>query len=263
MILAAAAAAVISVGALALGALSPSGAAAAFVIGTITFGLGGLTPATLLVLFFVSSSALSRLGGENKRRVAAAFSKGHRRDLGQVLANGSVAAGASLLYGLTGDGRWLAAVVGALAAANADTWATELGVLSGQPPRLITSGERVEPGTSGAVSLAGTLAAGAGATLIGAAAFWLEREPGLLVLGIVGGLGGALVDSLLGATLQGMYFCSQCQRPTERHPLHSCGSPTRRVRGRQWLNNDGVNLAATLTGSALACLLALAFQFSV
>ncbi len=262
MTLAAVVAAAIAAAALAVGALSPSGAVGAFGVGAVTFGLGGLTPAVLLVLFFVSSSALSRFGGSRKREVAAAFSKGHRRDLGQVLANGSAAAGASILYGLTGSELWLAAVVGALAAANADTWATELGVLSRQRPRLITSGERVEPGTSGAVSLAGTLAAAAGGALIGVAAFWLKGQPLLLLAGMLGGLGGALLDSVLGATVQAMYFCPTCQRATERHPRHSCGSPTQPLRGLPWLNNDAVNLAATLTGSLLAWLLVLAFPFS-
>ncbi len=262
MTLAAVVAAAISAAALGLGALSPSGAVAAFAVGTVTFGLGGLTPAVLLVLFFVSSSALSRFGGRRKREVAAAFSKGHRRDLGQVLANGGIAALASALYGWTGDGAWLAAVVGALAAANADTWATELGVLSKQPPRLITSGERVEAGTSGAVSAVGMLAAAAGGGLIGGTAFWLQGQPLLFAAGLLGGFGGALLDSVLGATVQAMYFCTACQRETERHPRHSCGSQTQHRRGLPWLDNDAVNLAATLAGSLLAYLLAMVFPFS-
>ncbi len=260
--LGAAVAASIAAAAFALGALSPGGAAGAWVVGTVTFGLGGLTPAVLLVLFFVSSSVVSRLGGVRKREVAAAFSKGHRRDLGQALANGGAAAVCSLLLGLTGNGIWLAAAVGALAAANADTWATELGVLSRERPRLITSGVRVEAGTSGGVSGVGTLAAVAGAALIGASAVLLEKQPILLLAGLLGGLGGTLLDSLLGATVQAMYFCPACQRATERHPRHSCGGPTQPLRGLPWLNNDAVNLAATLVGSLLACLLVLALPFS-
>jgi uncharacterized protein (TIGR00297 family) len=57
--------------------------------------------------------------------------------------------------------------VAALAAANADTWATELGVLSRKEPRLLTTGQKVEKGTSGAVSGYGILAAVAGAAAIG------------------------------------------------------------------------------------------------
>lgn len=260
--LGAAAAAGIAAVAFALGALSPSGAAGAWVVGTVTFGLGGLTPAVLLVLFFVSSNVLSRLGGERKQEVAAAFSKGHRRDLGQVLANGGVAAMCSLLLGLTGNGLWLAAMVGALAAANADTWATELGVLSKERPRLITSGVLVEAGMSGGVTGVGTLAAAAGAALIGASAAVFENQPNLLLAGLLGGLGGALLDSVLGATVQAMYFCPTCQRQTERHPRHTCGSDTLHRRGLRWLDNDGVNLAAALVGGAIAWITVTAFSIS-
>ncbi|MEW6569096.1 MAG: DUF92 domain-containing protein [Chloroflexota bacterium] len=247
--LGAALAGLIAVAAYALGALSTSGALGALGVGAVTFGLGGFTPAVLLVLFFVSSSGLSRLGKGRKRSVAAAFSKGSRRDLGQVLANGGVAAACSLLYGVTAQSVWLVALTGALAAANGDTWATELGVLSGSRPRLITTGALVEPGTSGGVSLMGTLAAVAGAALIGAAATGLEAEPRLALVAVLGGLAGALFDSLLGATVQAMYFCPVCGRETERHPRHTCGAETRRIRGLAWLDNDGVNLAATIVGS--------------
>lgn len=260
--LGAAVAAGIVAAAFALGALSPSGVVGAWLVGTVTFGLGGPTPAVLLVLFFVSSSVLSRLGGLRKREVSIAFSKGHRRDLGQVLANGGVAAVCSLILGLTGNETWLAAVLGALAAANADTWATELGVLSRERPRLITSRVRVDPGTSGGVSGVGTLAAAAGATLIGASAVVLEKQPMFLLAGLLGGLGGALLDSLLGATVQAMYFCPSCQRQTERHPHHTCGSDTLHLRGLRWLDNDGVNLAATLAGGAIAWIMVLACSIS-
>ena len=97
----------------ALGALSGSGAVGAILVGTVTFGLGGPVPAVLLILFFVSSSGLSRLGGARKRAYAAAFSKGSRRDLGQVLANGGAAGMLSAMYGLTRDPAWLLALTGA------------------------------------------------------------------------------------------------------------------------------------------------------
>ena len=242
----------IAAAAYALGSLSASGAAAAVVVGILTFGVGGLGPAAMMVLFFVSSSALSKFGGTRKRLVASAFSKSSRRDAGQVAANGGLAAAFSVLFGITGDLLWLAAIAGALAAANADTWATELGVLARRKPWLITTGVPVEPGTSGGVTVEGTTAALAGAALIAAVGGALGGGWGVAVAGTVGGLAGSLFDSLLGATAQAMYYCPACNKETERHPTHSCGSPTRRIRGWPWLKNDAVNLAATLAGSLLA-----------
>jgi uncharacterized protein (TIGR00297 family) len=235
-----------------LGSLSGSGAVAAVGVGILTFGIGGLGPAAVMILFFVSSSALSRFGGARKRLVAAAFSKGSRRDAGQVVANGGLAAALSVLYGLTGDVLWLAGIAGALAAANADTWATELGVLSRRMPRLITTRAPVEAGTSGGVTPEGTGAALAGAALISAVAGTLGGGWGIALAGTAGGLAGSLVDSLLGATVQAMYFCPACQKETERHPTHGCGARTERIRGWSWLGNDAVNFAATAFGALLA-----------
>jgi uncharacterized protein (TIGR00297 family) len=234
-----------------LGSLSGSGAAAAVIVGILTFGVGGLAPAVLMILFFVSSTALSRFGGERKRLVAAAFSKGGRRDAGQVVANGGLAAVISVLYGLTSEPVWLAGIAGALAAANADTWATELGVLSRRKPRLITSGAAVEPGTSGAITAEGTAAALSGAGLIAVAGGLLGAGWVTALACTAGGLAGSLFDSMLGATVQAMYFCPACGKETERHPVHTCGTATRRVRGWPWLDNDAVNFAATAFGAML------------
>jgi uncharacterized protein (TIGR00297 family) len=237
------------------GALSKSGAWAAVVTGGLIFGMGGFRWAILLLIFFISSSVLSRAFSKRKAGLAEKFSKGSQRDWGQVLANGGL--GALLAVGnfiLPGDERLWLAFAGAMAAVNADTWSTELGVLSLIPPRMITTGQKVERGTSGGITLAGTLAALGGALFVGIAAVifpasssWLYR------LGIItlGGLIGSLFDSVLGATVQAIYWCPTCQKETERHPTHTCGSSTSQVRGWSWFNNDMVNLACSLMGATV------------
>jgi uncharacterized protein (TIGR00297 family) len=210
---------------MALGSLSAGGAIAATAVGGLTFGIGGALPAALLLLFFVSSSALSRLGRHRKSGPAAQFEKGSRRDHWQVLANGAVAAGLAVVYGLTSDLRILAGLAGALAAANADTWATEVGVLARRRPWHLTDGRRVDPGTSGAVTVEGTAASLAGATLIGGAAGLALGSPALAVAAIAGGfLGGC--HSLLGR--RSGRFCP-VQMETERHPVHGCGTDDSRA----------------------------------
>ncbi len=212
--------------------LSRSGIAGAIITGTTTFGLGGWSWGLSLIFFFISSSIFSHFRAPDKAHTAAdKFSKGGQRDIGQAAANGGIATLLALGYGLTSSASLQqvlqAGYTGALATATADTWATELGVLSLQQPRLITTGKPVAPGTSGGITLLGTVAAALGALTLG------------------------VVDSILGATVQAMYYCPACEKETERR-IHNCGTWTRPMRGVTWLNNDVVNFIATLFGGLLA-----------
>ncbi len=246
------------------GSLAVSGVLGAMIDGTLIFGLGGWAWGLTLITFFVSSSLLSHYKQGLKADLAEKFAKGHRRDLGQTLANGGAAALMAFAYALWGAPALLAAFVGALATVNADTWATELGVLNPSPPRLITNGEVVEVGTSGGVSWLGTGASAAGALVIGLAMWtflWLGDllgggRPTLTLwwtvpAALAGGMTGSLVDSLLGASVQAIYYCPTCGKETEKQ-LHGCGTVTQRQRGWRWLNNDVVNFISSLAGALAA-----------
>jgi uncharacterized protein (TIGR00297 family) len=249
-------------------ALNLSGVVGAILIGTLIFGLGGWIWGLLLITFFISSSWLSHYRRADKEQAAEKFAKGSQRDIGQVLANGGLGAILAIVFANNPDPLLFAAFVGVMATVNADTWATELGILSRVPPRLITTGEVVAPGTSGGVTRLGTWAAIGGALLIGAMATALTQAASLLgslgwslqavsypVLAVAGGLAGSLFDSLLGATVQGIYYCDRCAKVTES-PIHRCGQTTRLLRGWRWLNNDLVNFSASLLGGLVAALLA-------
>ena len=154
---------------------------------------------------------------------------------------------------------WFFACAGAMAAVNADTWATELGVLSPRPPRLITTGRPVEVGTSGGVTALGTAASLGGALIIGLCGGlsllilgqgWASGTV-LLLAATAGGLAGSAFDSLLGATVQAIYWCDTCEKETERR-VHRCGTQTRLVRGWHWLGNDLVNFIASAVGALVA-----------
>lgn len=249
-----------------IGALSVSGAVAATVTGGVIFGFGGFPWAALLLTFFISSSLLSRLFQNKKEKINEKFSKGSKRDWGQVMANGALGALFALFHYFFPNSTWLwIAFCGAMAAVNADTWATEMGVLSPAQPRLITNGKIVESGTSGGISLWGSFSALLGSLVISIIALLFPSElPNnfskytLLLLSItIGGLLGAFVDSLLGATIQAIYYCPTCLKETERHPVHSCGSPTTLIRGLKWLNNDLVNFSCSLAGAMLTILFAI------
>ncbi len=223
--------------------LSRSGALAAVVVGTVIFGMGGWQWAVLLLTFFISSSVLTRSFKKRKVGLNEKFSKGSQRDAGQVFGNGGLATlFAGLHYFFPGEPWVWAAFAAALAAVNADTWATELGVLNPHPPRMITNLSKiVEKGTSGGISPLGTLASLAGSGVIGLLAGIFAGSLTLGLLITLAGLLGSLFDSLLGATIQAIYHCPTCNKETERHPLHTCGTPTTLKRGYEWLDNDWVN----------------------
>jgi len=248
--------------------LAFSGVFGAILVGTLIFGLGGWVWGLLLITFFISSSWLSHYRHADKEIVADKFAKGSRRDLGQALANGGLGAMLAIVYARYPDPLLFAAFVGAMSTVNADTWATELGILSRIPPRLITTGQQVLPGTSGGVTKLGIWASVAGALLIGTVATALLQLQSLLggdgwsitailypLLAVAGGLAGSLFDSLLGATVQGIYFCPHCGKETES-PIHRCGQKAHPLRGWTWLNNDLVNYLASLVGGLVAASLA-------
>jgi uncharacterized protein (TIGR00297 family) len=267
-------AALIALAGFIFGALSPSGAAGAIWIGAFTFGLGGWHYAVPLIVFFMLSSLLSRLpepgGGDPTVELTG---KTGRRTLSQTLANGGVAAALAAVKALG----WLppeaafAAYLGAVAAANADTWATEIGTRMESQARLLVGWQPVPAGTSGAITLPGSLASAAGALVIGVtggffglfaselagvAGFGWALAFRLGLVALAGGIMGSLVDSLLGATWQAVYKCPECGRVSERR-RHGCAHPGELVRGVAGLDNDAINLLATVSGALVALLIML------
>ena len=237
--------------------LDKSGAVAATVEGTLIFGLGGWEWGILLLAFFISSSALSKMFKARKKDLKEKFDKGSRRDAMQVIGNGGLAAIFAALSYFFPEALWTwLGFAAALAAVNADTWGTELGVLNPSQPRMITNlKEKVEKGTSGGVSLFGTLAALAGSALIALLAGIFSPNGIFLpvfLLVTIAGLAGALFDSYLGATVQAIYYCPVCEKETERHPDHLCGNQTQFKRGFRWLSNDWVNFSCAVVGVLVA-----------
>lgn len=240
--------------------LTRGGAVGAVATGTTIFGLGGWPWGLSLIYFFTSSTLLSHFREKEKAYTAAdKFSKGTQRDLAQVAANGGLASLCAAASGATRSQALQQALeagfAGALATATADTWATELGVLSHSAPRLITSGRPVAPGTSGGITPLGSVASALGASTLGLV-LWATQglrksQASLPIVSLLSGQAGSLCDSLLGATVQAMYYCPTCRCETER-AIHSCGTRTRPLRGLPWCNNDVVNFFATLAGACTA-----------
>lgn len=245
------------------GSLRGDGAIAALLIGALSLR-AGWGWGTFLIGWFVLASALSRMGRARKAaRTRDVVMKDDRRDAIQVLANGGVFAACALLTVVLRDTAQPAlattiavAAAGALAAAAADTWATEVGTLWGGQPWSLRTGTRVAAGTSGAVTISGTLAGACGALVMAGLAGVVDMIPApFLGTVVLGGIAGATADTVLGAWGQERRWCPQCASATER-PVHVCGGTTVRQGGVQRLDNDVVNAVCTLVGALIGAVVA-------
>ena len=237
-------------------ALTKRGMWTASLIGGLIFAFGYLPWSILILAFFISSSLLSRIPGKDPDGSDSKGAKLGPRDWTQVLANGGWGAVLVLIPFFQPRQTWaFIAYAGAMAAITADTWATEIGKLSRQKPRIITTGRLVEPGTSGGITTAGSLSSLAGSTFVAFLSLlisplvqsWMD-----MIIITIAGMLGSVFDSLLGASIQVMYACPRCKTETEQHPLHNCQTPTTYSRGWRWLNNDGVNFLSSVLGSLIS-----------
>jgi uncharacterized protein (TIGR00297 family) len=241
------------------GALDRGGAVAAVVTGTVAVA-AGWSWAIVLIAYFVSSSALSRYRSAEKGARAGGLTEKHgARDAVQVIANGGAFSVMALGYLVRADPAWQALGAGALAASASDTWATEIGVLARKTPRSIMNGKPVPIGTSGGVTLVGWLGGVAGAALVAVTTLLVGWPPVAAVSAIIGGCMGCLLDSVLGATVQARRWCTSCGSATEQR-IHRCGAITEHTGGIGWLDNDGVNMIATLGGALVGALTATFFD---
>jgi uncharacterized protein (TIGR00297 family) len=225
-----------------------------------------------LFAFFISSSILTNYRKRDKKSVQDKFEKGGERDTSQVLANGLggliFAIGHLLTFVLSENvvisNAFVFAFIATIGTVNADTWGTEIGILSNdQPYWILNLSKKVERGTSGGISPKGTAASFIGATIVSIVvllieAFWKSPIPEIStwqiylfipLTGIFGFIGG-LIDSLFGATIQGFFECQVCGKGTEKRIHH--GEPTKLLRGNVWFRNDHVNFWASFLAGLIA-----------
>jgi uncharacterized protein (TIGR00297 family) len=249
--------------------VTATGAVAGAAVGMVIYLSGGGFYWSILMAFFGSSSVIGRMTGRRgagaTRRDAAERinAKGGTRDAVQVLANGGLAAAMAGMHAMSGRPIFMLGFAIAMAAATADTWASEIGVLSSRDPVSILTFRPIPRGTSGGVSTLGLLAAAGGALFTGlwfAVGYvvlygWNGAELGAMVAAITGGgFLGSLVDSILGATVQAQYWDDHARTHTER-PFNAGGLPNRLVKGFHRLTNDAVNaLSGAVATAALFAL---------
>jgi uncharacterized protein (TIGR00297 family) len=226
--------------------LTLSGSIATLCLAVIIFEIGGWPWAVPIVTFFVLSSVLSKIGQTRKKQFDQVFEKSGTRDWGQVVANGGIAGAVALVSALFPIYDFYPLYLGALAAATADTWGTEIGILSKGKTVSILSFQHVDAGSSGGISEAGTIGGAIGAAVVALSGYpWYTELKTTLVI-VAAGVVGSLADSIVGATLQAQFRCDICDKTTERK-IH-CGEETTRIRGVRWMTNDVVNGICGLVG---------------
>ncbi len=244
-------------------ALTKSGVIGAIIVGTAIYGIKPKMSWYIpLILFFISSSLLSFYRKKEKLAANDLFEKTGKRDSGQVLANGGFPVILTVISIFFSNEVIYLSYLAAIAAVNADTWATEIGVLSKRNPRFILNGKKVEKGTSGAVSVLGLIGTIMGAFLIAILSLifrkienndliiYDKKQVIFLLIIILGGAIGSIFDSFLGATGQAQYKCVICGKITEKK--RHCGTITKHIKGKKWLNNDLVNFFSSIIGALSA-----------
>ncbi|MDA4129880.1 MAG: DUF92 domain-containing protein [Thaumarchaeota archaeon] len=240
------------------GAIDFSGAALGAIICLTAFLAGGFNWLLVIVAFFVISSLFTRFKYDYKKKLGSAQEKGGVRSWPNTLANGLVAGLAAVAELISHQDIFIIAFLAAVAAAMSDTIATEVGLLSGSKPRMIVNLKKfVEPGTSGGISILGELAGTAsalGIALLGIYLKIINGTFGIVLAGFLAVFLGAILatnlDSLLGGTVQGVNRCQVCGEKTESLVHH--GMPTLPWRGHRILDNNAINLIATIAAALLS-----------
>lgn len=220
--------------------LTGPGGVSAGCLGVVLVAAGGLVWGVVFAVAFAATAALS--ARRHRPRAGGSGSGGEiRRSAVQVLGSGGGPVVVALLHAAAFD-RAIAtpAFAGALATAIGDTWSSDLAGSAGSDVRLVTTGERVPPGTPGGVSGRGLgLVVLAGLSVAALLAVGARLRPGSRSAGfdapglltgaaVVGALVGTTVDSLLRATTT------------------------------EWMASEVVNFVSALVGAAAATALALA-----
>jgi len=239
-------------------------AALGLIISVITAMTGwawGVVPLTYVAALIL----LSRYRSAEKRASSDAIRRGQRIAWHGAVARLGWAALLAALHGVISPSLLYAALTGCVAASTADLAATQLGLLSAQRPRLITTWLPARAGTPGAISMLGTLAAVAAAWSVGlvgllaqAVQSWMADLPlprawlWLPVAALAGGMAGTLLDSLLAATTQRVYYDPR-NREITTYETDANGAPNEPVRGWVWLTGEAIDVVATVTGAAVTC----------
>jgi uncharacterized protein (TIGR00297 family) len=224
-----------------LKSLSKNGVVAAYIMGIIIFGAGGLKWIVPIVTFFILSSIISKISTTDDNQLH----KGSKRDIIQVLANGGIATIIAIINFYAPNENFYILYLAVIAAATADTWASEIGSFNSTDPFHVIKFARVPKGTSGAISFLGTIGSILGAIIIGLIGLIWNVSLPLICLIVITGSIGSLVDSFIGGFMQANFQCIKCNNITEKRT--HCDTPSSHISGIYYIDNDMVNFLNTVS----------------
>jgi uncharacterized protein (TIGR00297 family) len=224
-------------------AISLGGFIAAAMLGVLTFVFGSWPSFIALIAFFILGSLVSFVGKAAKKEISNIHGHKTARGVKQVLANGLPPLIFALIYFITKEESFLVLTIAAFAGCTADTFSSEIGMLSKKQPVSILNFKKIQKGLSGGVTILGLCGALLGSTLISIIALICFNFNYMIFVIIVGFI-NAIIDSIMGATLQGKYKVPNSELLSEKRVKNSeC------VSGFKLIDNNAVNfLSTTLTG---------------
>lgn len=230
----------------------------AALLGILLFMFSGWLGFIALIFFFLLGSMVSRIGKEKKANAYVLHEHQGARSIVQVIANGFPSLVFAAFYYITNSESFLLAVFVCLAAATADTFSSEIGMLSKKQPVSILTLRPIQRGISGGITLLGVMGGALGAFIISFFAvpnFGIKGASVVTIAGVV----SSIVDSILGAGFQAKYQIKNevkekhLQQLTEQKYLGD--KPLKLVHGFRWVNNDVVNFVSVLVVGLLMTVL--------
>lgn len=215
--------------------LTFKGTMLAFVLGIIVYYLC-IEAYIVLFFYFVLIIAIEKIVLKSKKE---------KRSCWQVMSNFAFAFIALILYVALGQHRYFVLYCAMLSVSLCDTLASTLGTQYAKNVYSISKFKRCEKGVSGAISFYGSISGALGSTAIALMYYLLFFQKSTIpiisniLLIVLLGVFGMLIDSILGDLAQKKYFCSQCQKTTDSEMC--CGKPSTPV-GAQLLTNSQVNI---------------------
>ena len=216
--------------------LSLDGFLSSTLMAGLILGFGGLKYVLPIAIFFILSTLLSKVGMKNLRESKSG------RNASQVFANGGVGLVLCIFNHFYQMELIYIMFLASIAAANSDTWATEIGKLSRTRPKDIISGRSLNKGESGGITFIGLLGSMSGSFVISTVGYFLDINTSYLIILFISGFLGSIFDSILGSTLQSRFILidgKTIKEEKEKDSYHYSGLVS--------INNNSVNFLCTLS----------------